>query len=266
MATTESNPRGERYGRARPIRTSPERAPPIARCLPVIGSLPPAGNPGRTGGFLPGRLSPNAHGEGGRRPNVLGVHQGKRETGVPMRRPSIVVLLAVVVCAPAGWTGASVLAQPARTTARRRPRRRRPSRSVPLPGAGRLPARIGHSRALRRREQRRPTPHATAEAPAPRPPGARSRPSGRASSSTCATGTSRCPPAARASPTPCDQPDLDGYSSPFFQVDPRRDGVVFTANAGGVTTKNSTLPALRAARDERRQEGLVVQTAPARTR
>ena len=29
-----------------------------------------------------------------------------------MRRPSIVVLLAVVVCTLAGWTGASVLAQP----------------------------------------------------------------------------------------------------------------------------------------------------------
>ncbi len=38
------------------------------------------------------------------------------------------------------------------------------------------------------------------------------------------------------------QPDLDGYSSPFFQVDQQRDGVVCTANAGGVTTKNSSYP------------------------
>src|SRR6185295_8822047 len=112
MATTESHSHGERYVQAHPNSNITRSAPPIARCLPVIGSLPPAGNPGRTGGFLPGRLSPNAHGEGGRRPNVLGVHQGKRETGVPMRRSSIVVLLAVVVCAPAGWTGAAVLAQP----------------------------------------------------------------------------------------------------------------------------------------------------------
>jgi hypothetical protein len=43
-------------------------------------------------------------------------------------------------------------------------------------------------------------------------------------------------------PDTVEQPDLDRYSSPFFQVDPQRDGVVFTATAGGVTTKNSTYP------------------------
>ena len=83
-----------------------------------------------------------------------------------MRRPSIVVLLAVVVCAPAGWTGAAVL-------------------------------RSGYL--------------------------------------TLPTGSPGKPDTVR-------QPDLDGYSSRFFEVDPRGDGVVFTANAGGVTTKNSTYP------------------------
>ena len=38
------------------------------------------------------------------------------------------------------------------------------------------------------------------------------------------------------------QPDLERYSSPFFQVDDQRDGVVCTAKAGGVTTKNSSYP------------------------
>ena len=38
------------------------------------------------------------------------------------------------------------------------------------------------------------------------------------------------------------QPALASYSSPFFQVDPARDGVVFTSDAGGVTTENSGYP------------------------
>jgi hypothetical protein len=38
------------------------------------------------------------------------------------------------------------------------------------------------------------------------------------------------------------QPALATYSSPFFQVDPRRGGVVFTSDAGGVTTENSGYP------------------------
>ena len=38
------------------------------------------------------------------------------------------------------------------------------------------------------------------------------------------------------------QPALATYSSPFFQVDPGRGGVVFTSDAGGVTTENSGYP------------------------
>jgi hypothetical protein len=38
------------------------------------------------------------------------------------------------------------------------------------------------------------------------------------------------------------QPALAAYSSQFFQLDPARDGVVLTSNAGGVTTANSTYP------------------------
>src|SRR5690242_13890395 len=59
---------------------------------------------------------------------------------------------------------------------------------------------------------------------------------------TCATGTSRCPPAAAGDPDTVRQPDLEHYSSRYFQVDAQRDGVVCTANAGGVTTKNSSYP------------------------
>lgn len=38
------------------------------------------------------------------------------------------------------------------------------------------------------------------------------------------------------------QPQLATYSSPFFQLDTAHDGVVFTSDAGGVTTKNSGYP------------------------
>jgi Alginate lyase len=38
------------------------------------------------------------------------------------------------------------------------------------------------------------------------------------------------------------QPALATYSGPFFQVDPGRGGVVFTSDAGGVTTENSGYP------------------------
>lgn len=38
------------------------------------------------------------------------------------------------------------------------------------------------------------------------------------------------------------QPDLATYSSPFFRLDDSRTGVVFTANAGGATTKGSKYP------------------------
>jgi alginate lyase len=43
-------------------------------------------------------------------------------------------------------------------------------------------------------------------------------------------------------PDTVQQPELATFSSPFFRVDPGRGGVVFTADAGGVTTKNSTYP------------------------
>ncbi len=38
------------------------------------------------------------------------------------------------------------------------------------------------------------------------------------------------------------QPRLAQYSGPFFRVDEARDGVVFTSQAGGVTTENSGYP------------------------
>ena len=150
-----------------------------------------------------------------------------------MRRPSIVVLLAVVVCTLAGVDG-RLGARRSRTSStgghRHRPSTS-PFRSLArggyLPGsATRAPsgARAG------RPPTRRPKPDA-------RPPGHL----GRASCSTCATGTSRCPPAARQ-PDTVASPTSTATASPFFQVDPQRDGVVFTANAGGVTTKNSTYP------------------------
>jgi hypothetical protein len=38
------------------------------------------------------------------------------------------------------------------------------------------------------------------------------------------------------------QPQLNTFTNPWFHLDDTRTGVVFTANAGGVTTKNSTYP------------------------
>jgi len=43
-------------------------------------------------------------------------------------------------------------------------------------------------------------------------------------------------------PDTVQQPALATYSSPFFQVDAVRRGVVFTTDAGGVTTKGSSYP------------------------
>ena len=43
-------------------------------------------------------------------------------------------------------------------------------------------------------------------------------------------------------PDTVQQPALATYSSPFFQVDTGRRGVVFTTDAGGVTTKGSSYP------------------------
>ena len=50
------------------------------------------------------------------------------------------------------------------------------------------------------------------------------------------------PTGAPGKPDTVQQPALASYSGPFFQVDPGRGGVVFTADAGGVTTKNSGYP------------------------
>ncbi|MGH8966001.1 MAG: polysaccharide lyase family 7 protein, partial [Actinomycetes bacterium] len=43
-------------------------------------------------------------------------------------------------------------------------------------------------------------------------------------------------------PDSIDQPELLSYTSEYFQLTPERDGVVFRAHAGGVTTKNSKYP------------------------
>src|SRR5690349_7785060 len=161
-----------------------------------------------------------------------------------MRRPSIVVLLAVVVCTLAGWTGASVLAQPApphRSSTGGAPSVEHPFRAL---------ARGGYLPGSATRAPSGPTPASgKAEVTASGRPasggadGGRDRPATRPSQLldlrnwylTLPTGSAGHPDTVR-------QPDLDGYSGRFFQVDRRGDGVVFTANAGGVTTKNSTYP------------------------
>ena len=162
-----------------------------------------------------------------------------------MRRSSIVVLLAVVVCAPAGWTGAAVLAQPA---AHHRSSAVAPPSGEPNPFRSRV--RGGYSPGSATRAPSGPTPLVgEAEVTASGRPASGGADGGVAGSATrpsqlldlrnwyltLPTGSSGKPDTVR-------QPDLDGYSSRFFQVDPRGDGVVFTANAGGVTTKNSTYP------------------------
>ncbi|OZM84265.1 hypothetical protein CFP66_01900 [Pseudonocardia sp. MH-G8] len=43
-------------------------------------------------------------------------------------------------------------------------------------------------------------------------------------------------------PDSIDQPELLGYTSEYFALTPDRDGVVFRAPAGGVTTENSKYP------------------------
>jgi hypothetical protein len=44
------------------------------------------------------------------------------------------------------------------------------------------------------------------------------------------------------SPDTVQNPDLATFANEFFKVNDKRDGVAFTANAGGVTTKNSRYP------------------------
>jgi hypothetical protein len=50
------------------------------------------------------------------------------------------------------------------------------------------------------------------------------------------------PTGASGKPDTVLQPQLASYTSPFFQLDAARDGVVLTSEAGGVTTENSTYP------------------------
>lgn len=134
-----------------------------------------------------------------------------------MRRPFVVGLLAVLVAATGTWTAASVFAQ----------------------------TRAHHEQA---------SPSSASSAPADQPhkgymPGSARRSASGASTAsrpsevldlhnwylTLPTGSSGQPDTVR-------QPELIGYSSPFFQLDPSRDGVVCTSNAGGVTTANSSYP------------------------
>jgi len=56
------------------------------------------------------------------------------------------------------------------------------------------------------------------------------------------TGTSPLPTGENNRPDEIHQPQLNTFTDPWFHLDDTRTGVVFTANAGGVTTKNSTYP------------------------
>jgi hypothetical protein len=129
-----------------------------------------------------------------------------------MRRPSIVVLLTVVICASVTWAAAAVFAEPGE-------HHKPTSTSSPSRGRG-----------------------------AYMPDSATRSASGRSNATrpsqvldlhnwylTLPTGSSGEPDTVR-------QPALTSYSSPFFRLDPARDGVVLTSNAGGVTTANSSYP------------------------
>ena len=50
------------------------------------------------------------------------------------------------------------------------------------------------------------------------------------------------PTGERDQPDDVHQPELNTFTDRWFRLDDTRDGVVFTANAGGVTTKNSSYP------------------------
>ena len=50
------------------------------------------------------------------------------------------------------------------------------------------------------------------------------------------------PTGADGDPDTVEQPDLATYTSRYFQLNATKDGVAFTANADGVTTKNSSYP------------------------
>jgi hypothetical protein len=135
-----------------------------------------------------------------------------------MRRSSIAVLPVVVVCVIAAWTGASVLAQPheKNPAATVQPAYRGPLRY--LARGGYLPGSA--------------TRAASGAATATRPSQVLDL---RDWYLTLPTGRSGQPDTVR-------QPQLQSYSSPFFQLDQGRDGVVCTSNAGGVTTAHSSYP------------------------
>lgn len=50
------------------------------------------------------------------------------------------------------------------------------------------------------------------------------------------------PTGSSGTPDTVPQPTLTGYSGDFFRLDAAHDGIVFTANAGGVTTAHSAYP------------------------
>jgi hypothetical protein len=50
------------------------------------------------------------------------------------------------------------------------------------------------------------------------------------------------PTGAQGDPDTVEPSELESYDSEYFRLNESRDGVVFTANAGGVTTKNSKYP------------------------
>ncbi len=134
-----------------------------------------------------------------------------------MRRPSVVVLLAVVICAMATFTAAAVFAQP-----------RTHHRSTASSSSSTGPLNALNKGFMPGSATRSASGASTA-----------SRPSQVLDLHnwylTLPTGSSGEPDTVR-------QPALTTYSSPFFQLDPSRDGVVLTSNAGGVTTANSSYP------------------------
>lgn len=135
-----------------------------------------------------------------------------------MRRPSIVVLFTLVICAVITWGAATVFAEPgkhhyktASTTA-----------SDSQDGQDGQDAYMPDSA----------TRSASGTSNATRPSQVLDLQNWYL---TLPTGDAGTPDTVR-------QPALAAYSSPFFQLDPSRDGVVLTSNAGGVTTAHSTYP------------------------
>lgn len=164
-----------------------------------------------------------------------------------MRRPLIVVLLAVAVLVTATWTATGVLARPGpghhhKTTAAEKAAPGGPLRYLArggyLPGSATRPA----SGAAEGSVTDTGNTDLAGDAGSPLAPavnGAATRPSQVLNLSdwylTLPTGSSGNPDTVR-------QPQLARFTSPFFQLAPGHDGVVFTSNAGGVTTKNSSYP------------------------